>query len=113
MRHDDEAVGGDFAREDAHAESGVGFVLEVLKEGADFCFVGFLGFGAEFAEGGFFDGGGDGDDCGGGDGGSVGEAIVEEADAVVAGGLVGAGDRDTIFLVIALVGRDDRSCGFG
>lgn len=113
MAHHDEPVRCDFAVEDAHAQRRVLLVLEVLEEGADFGFVGFLCFRAEGGVGGGFDGGGDGDNGAGGDGGGVREAVVEETDAAVARGLVGAVDGDAVFFVIALLGRYGWFRGFG
>lgn len=111
-RHCDESFGGYFIGVDPHAEGGVGFVLEVLEEGADFGFVRLACFGAELGEAGGFDRGGGGDDGRGGDGGGVREAVVEKADAAVAGRIVGAVNGDAVFLVVALVGGNGGFGGF-
>jgi len=52
--HDDKFGGGNFAGEDALAELGVGFVLEVLKQGAHLGLVGFV-YGAGVCVGGGLD----------------------------------------------------------
>ena len=112
MRHDDKLLRSHFARHDALAQAGVGFVLEVLEERADLGFVGFVCFGAVFREGGRFDGGGVGEDGRGADSRGVGEAVVDEANAVVAGGLVRAFDVDFVVFIVALVGRDAKGGHF-
>lgn len=112
VRHGDEAGGGDFAREDARAEGGVLFVLQILEEGADFGFVRGVVLGAKVLKGGGFDGGGDADDGVGSNVRGVGEAVVKEADAAVPSGLVGAVNGNTVFLVVSLVERDGRFGGF-
>lgn len=106
MRHDDEALGADLGGQDAGAELGVGFVFQVLVEGADFGLVRFVVLGAVFGEGGALDGGGDGEDGAGRGGGVLAEAVVEEADAVVARGLAGARAVDAVFFPGAFGGRD-------
>ena len=106
MRHHDELLGRDLAGHDALAKTRVGFVLEVLEQGADFRFVGFVCFGAILREGSGFDCCGVGEHGRRGHGGGVGEAVVDEADAVITSGLIGALDVDFVILVVALVGRD-------
>lgn len=59
--HDDEFLGGNVAGEDAFAQGGVGFGLEVLEEGAHFCLVGVVDA-AGVAVGGGFDVARDGED---------------------------------------------------
>ena len=70
--HGDELLRLDLAVRHAVTEGGIGLVLEVLVEGADFCFVLAAVFRAEFGEGGGFDGYGDGEDGGWWGGGHVG-----------------------------------------
>lgn len=61
MGHDDEFLGWDVAGEDAFAQGGVGFGLEVLEEGAHFRLVGVVDA-AGVAVGGGFDVARDGED---------------------------------------------------
>jgi hypothetical protein len=53
VRHDDKLLGWDVAGEDALAELGVGFVLEVLEEGAHLALVGLVYTTGVFVRGGF------------------------------------------------------------
>ena len=106
MRHDDEPLRTDFPAEDARPQFRVGFVLEVLIEGTDFRLVALVVFRAVFGEGGAFDRGGDGEHGRGGGGRVLAEAVVDEADTVVAGGLAGAGAVDAVFFPGAFGGGD-------
>ena len=114
VRHDDEALRRNLAGDDLHTQRWIGLILEILVKRAHFGFVDFFVFGAVFYVSGCFDGGGDGENSRGGLGGEVDEAIIDKADAVVAGRLAGTVDIYFVFFPTALVGWDG-GCrgGFG
>ena len=91
--HDHQPRGADLAGQDAHFEVGVGFVAQVLVEGADLVAVGGGGAvasGAGEVDGGLFDRFGGFEDLFGGVGGVLAEAVVQQTDAVVARRVIGA-----------------------
>lgn len=102
-RHDDEGLGGDGAGHDVAAEVRVTLPLQVLKEGPDLLLVG-LSLALVSLERRRLDRDGLDEHHILGLGGAVGEAVVEDADAVVANLRVGAVDVDLVGLELARQG---------